>query len=62
MTPSHRTLRGIGLSALGYAFFSVQDATVKWLVVKVPVPEILLFRSLVIICIAGAIGRGGARC
>jgi S-adenosylmethionine uptake transporter len=38
----------------------VQDATVKWLVVTVPVPEILLFRSFVIILIAALIGRGAA--
>lgn len=54
------SLRGIGLSALGYALFSVQDATVKWLVVDYAVPEILLVRSVVIILIAGVIGRGGS--
>ena len=53
-------LRGIGLSALGYGLFSVQDATVKWLVVSVPVPEILFVRSLVIMSIAVLIGRGAA--
>ncbi len=56
--PQPGTLRGIGLCALGYALFSVQDATVKWLVVTIPVPEILFVRSLVIIVIAGLIGRG----
>ncbi len=55
---SVQTLKGIGLSALGYACFSVQDATVKWLVARYPVPEILFTRSLVIIAIALAIGRG----
>ena len=50
-------LKGIGLSVLGYACFSVQDATVKWLVARYPVPEILLMRSLVIIVIALGIGR-----
>jgi S-adenosylmethionine uptake transporter len=51
-----RPLRGIGLTALGYGLFSVQDATVKWLVVHYAVPQILFTRSLVIIAIACLIG------
>ena len=38
----------------------MQDAAVKWLVGTYPVPEILLLRSLVIILIAGVIGRRAA--
>ena len=49
-------LRGIGLSALGYSLFSVQDAVVKWLVAGYAVPQILFTRSLVIVVFAGAIG------
>jgi S-adenosylmethionine uptake transporter len=49
-------MRGIGLSALGYACFSVQDATVKWLVSHYAVAEILFMRSLVIMLIAVLIG------
>jgi S-adenosylmethionine uptake transporter len=49
-------MQGIGLSALGYACFSVQDATVKWLVNHYAVAEILFMRSLVIMLIAGLIG------
>ncbi|WP_131113662.1 DMT family transporter [Lichenihabitans psoromatis] len=54
--PPLPVMKGIGLSAMGYACFSVQDATVKWLVSHYPVPEILMFRSLVIVAIALAIG------
>jgi S-adenosylmethionine uptake transporter len=49
-------MRGIGLSALGYACFSVQDATVKWLVAHYAVVEILFMRSLVIMVLAGLLG------
>ncbi|MCW6509931.1 DMT family transporter [Lichenifustis flavocetrariae] len=51
-----RPLKGIGLSALGYGLFSVQDATVKWLVAGYAVPQILFTRSLVIVVIALLIG------
>ena len=54
-----RPLKGIGLTALGYALFSVQDATVKWLVETYAVPQILFTRSLVIIAIACVIGGRG---
>jgi S-adenosylmethionine uptake transporter len=50
------SLKGIGLSALGYGMFSVQDATVKWLVGSYSVAEVLFVRSLVIMLIAGLIG------
>lgn len=49
--------RGLALCALGYLCFSMQDATVKWLVATYSVPEILLFRSFVVVAIACLIGR-----
>ncbi len=54
-----RVLKGIGLGALGYGLFSVQDAIVKYLVARYPVPEILFVRSLVILTIALRIGGPG---
>ncbi len=51
-------LRGMGLGALGYTCFALQDANVKWLGALYAVPEILLVRSVVIIALALAIGRG----
>jgi S-adenosylmethionine uptake transporter len=55
---SPRVVAGIGLAALGYSLFSVQDALVKWLVVAYGVPQILFMRSIVITLIALAIARG----
>ena len=55
-------LTGIALTAGGYAIFSIQDATVKWLAATYAVPQILFLRSLVIVAIALALGgRGGVR-
>ncbi len=55
-------LTGIALTAGGYAIFSVQDATVKWLAATYAVPQILFLRSLVIVVIALALGgRDGVR-
>lgn len=51
-------LRGVGLGALGYTCFALQDASVKWLGARYAVPEILLLRSLVIVAVALVIGRG----
>jgi drug/metabolite transporter (DMT)-like permease len=48
---------GILLGLLSYALFSVHDATIKWLVAKLPVPEVLFFRSIVIVIACLAIGR-----
>lgn len=45
----------LGLSA--YALFSVHDATIKWLVAELPVPEVLFFRSAGIMILCLAIGR-----
>ena len=47
-----RTLTGIVLATGGWAAFSLQDAIVKWLVVKLPVPEVLFGRSVVIVALA----------
>ncbi len=59
---SSGTLTGVALAAGGYAIFSVQDATVKWLAQDYAVPQILFLRSLVIVAIAlGLGGRGGVK-
>lgn len=55
-----RVMKGIGLASLGYAAFSVQDATVKWLVADYSVAQVLFTRSLVIMLVAVAIGGPGA--
>jgi S-adenosylmethionine uptake transporter len=49
-------LKGMGLSALGYALFSTQDAAVKWLVTDYGVSQILFIRSLIIVLIACIVG------
>jgi S-adenosylmethionine uptake transporter len=59
-TPSSseaRTLTGIGLAAAGYCLFSIQDATVKWLVESYEVPQILFMRSITIMLVAMAIAH-----
>ncbi|MBV8567201.1 MAG: DMT family transporter [Methylobacteriaceae bacterium] len=55
-----RVLSGIGLAVLGYSVFSIQDATVKWLVQSLPVFEILFVRSLTI-AVALALHAGPSR-
>ena len=58
MTSEHletRPLLGIALATAGYSCFAMQDAIVKWLVEDYEVPEILFFRSLVIVVIAGVL-------
>lgn len=50
---------GIGLGVLGYFFFSLQDASNKWLVTTLPVWQVLFFRSVVILVICLAVGRRG---
>jgi drug/metabolite transporter (DMT)-like permease len=52
-----RTLTGIALAVCGWAAFSVQDAIVKWLVVKLPVPEVLFARSVAIVAVASLVAR-----
>jgi S-adenosylmethionine uptake transporter len=57
-TAAPRTLTGIALALAGWAVFSLQDAIVKWLVVKLPVPEVLFARSVIVMVVAGlAMGR-----
>ena len=51
-TEASGTLTGIALVLCGWAAFSAQDAIVKWLVVKLPVAEVLFARSLTIVVIA----------
>lgn len=51
-----RVLTGLALAFCGYALFSAQDATVKWLVVSTALPQILFIRSAVIVGIALAVG------
>lgn len=52
--------RGLALATASYGMFSLQDATVKWLVQDYSIFQILFMRSLVVLVIAGAIGRGAA--
>ena len=49
-----RTMAGIGYALAGFSIFSIQDATVKWLVTSLPVWEVLFSRSLwiVILCLS----------
>ena len=52
-----RTLTGIALAVCGWAVFSMQDTLVKWLVVKLPVAEVLLARSVTIVVLASLFAR-----
>jgi S-adenosylmethionine uptake transporter len=47
-----RPLSGAALAMGAWAAFSLQDAIVKYLVVTLPVPEVLFTRSLVIVALA----------
>ncbi len=47
--PQNRTLLGIGYALIGFSIFSIQDATVKWLVATLPVWQVLFSRSLLIV-------------
>src|SRR5471032_2625734 len=47
---------GIGLAALAYLLFSLQDATIKWLATGFTAPQILLMRSVVIVPLCIALG------
>ncbi len=44
-----RTMAGIGYALAGFSIFSIQDATVKWLVTTLPVWEVLFSRSILIV-------------
>ena len=49
---------GVISTIVAYFMFSLQDASVKWLVVAIPVVQILFVRSVTILLICLAIGRG----
>jgi S-adenosylmethionine uptake transporter len=44
-----RTMAGIGYALAGFSIFSIQDATVKWLVTTLPVWQVLFLRSILIV-------------
>jgi drug/metabolite transporter (DMT)-like permease len=48
---------GIALGVAGYFFFSLQDASNKWLVATLPVTEVMFVRAIVIVFACLAIGR-----
>jgi drug/metabolite transporter (DMT)-like permease len=48
---------GVLCTLFAYFLFSLQDGTVKWLVVAMPVMQILFVRSVTILAICLAIGR-----
>lgn len=53
----HKTVSsGILLTSLAYFLFSLQDATVKWLVTALPVWQILFVRSLTIVTLCLVFG------
>lgn len=54
---SKTVLFGVLSTVFAYFLFSLQDATVKWLVVTIPVFQILFLRSVTIVAICVAIGR-----
>ncbi len=53
-----RVLAGIGLGVLAYSLFAVHDAANKYLVVFLPVWQVLFFRSATIVLACLATGRG----
>ncbi|MCP1418492.1 drug/metabolite transporter (DMT)-like permease [Pseudomonas laurylsulfativorans] len=52
-----RSLQGIGLCVLGYAFLSFQDALIKWLVDDYSVVTILFWRAAVVVVAVLLAGR-----
>ncbi|MGE8065279.1 DMT family transporter [Pseudomonas sp. NPDC089569] len=52
-----RSMQGIGLCTLGYAFLSLQDAGIKWLVADYSVFTILFWRALVVVLACLLAGR-----
>ena len=52
-----RSLQGIGLCVLGYAFLSLQDAGIKWLVDDYSVFTILFWRAVVVAVACLLVGR-----
>lgn len=57
-TQHPHAFRGIALAGLAYALFSMQDATVKWLVGHMEVPQVLFCRSLIIMIVAAMLRDG----
>lgn len=55
---SKTVLAGVLSTVAAYFLFSLQDASVKWLVVSMPVIQILFVRSVTILAICVVIGRG----
>jgi drug/metabolite transporter (DMT)-like permease len=55
---SKTALSGVLLTIFSYFLFSLQDASVKFLVTSLPVFQILFIRSVVIFCCCILIGRG----
>lgn len=55
---SKTVLAGVLSTVAAYFLFSLQDASVKWLVVSMPVIQILFIRSVTILAICVVIGRG----
>lgn len=58
MSPD-RSLQGIALCSLAYAFLALQDAVIKWLVADYSVFTILFWRSLVVVAACVVAGRMG---
>jgi drug/metabolite transporter (DMT)-like permease len=54
---SKTVIAGVLSTVAAYFLFSLQDASVKWLVVGIPVIQILFVRSVTILAICLAIGR-----
>ena len=54
---SKTVLTGVLSTVLAYFLFSLQDASVKWLVTDIPVIQILFVRSVTILAICLVIGR-----
>ena len=52
--------RGLMVATASYGMFSLQDATVKWLVQDYSIVQVLFMRSLVVAVLALAVGRGAA--
>lgn len=52
-----RSLQGIGLCTLGYAFLALQDAVIKWLVADYSVVTILFWRAAVVVVAVVLAGR-----
>ena len=54
---SKTVIAGVLSTMAAYFLFTLQDASVKWLVVSVPVIQILFIRSITILLICVAVGR-----